>query len=172
VVGPQTTLIDSVLGEGVVAPHSYLVECEVLDGCTVGPFAHLRPGTRLREGAKAGSFVEIKNSEIGEGSKVPHLSYVGDTTVGEDSNLGAGAITANYDGSRKHRTVIGDHVRIGVDTMLVAPVDIGEGAYTGAGAVIRSDVPPGSLAVSAGEQRNIADYSKRKAQPDQEEDDS
>ena len=172
VVGPHTTLIDTVLGQGVTAPHSYLVECEVLDGCTVGPFAHLRPGTRLRDGAKAGSFVEIKNSEVGEGSKVPHLSYVGDTTIGADSNLGAGAITANYDGSRKHRTVIGDHVRIGVDTMMVAPVDIGEGAYTGAGAVIRSDVPPGSLAVSVNDQRNIADHSKRKAQSKQEEDDS
>jgi bifunctional UDP-N-acetylglucosamine pyrophosphorylase / glucosamine-1-phosphate N-acetyltransferase len=172
VVGPHTTLIDTTLGKGVSAPHSYLVECDVLDGCSVGPFAYLRPGAVLREGAKAGAFVEIKNSEIGERSKVPHLSYVGDATIGADSNLGAGAITANYDGSRKHRTVIGDHVRIGVDTMLVAPVEIGEGAYTGAGAVIRADVPPGSLAVSAGEQRNIADHSNRKAQQSEDEDDS
>ncbi len=172
VVGPHATLIDTTLGRKVSVPHSYLVECEVLDGCTIGPFAYLRPATRLGAGAKAGSFVEIKNSEIGERSKVPHLSYVGDTTIGADSNLGAGAITANYDGSRKHRTVIGDHVRIGVDTMMVAPVDIGEGAYTGAGAVIRSDVPPGSLAVSDNDQRNIADYSKRKAQSPEEEDDS
>ncbi len=172
VIGPHTTLIDATLGRRVGAPHSYLVECDVLDGCTIGPFAHLRPGTRLRDGAKAGSFVEIKNSEVGERSKVPHLSYVGDATIGADSNLGAGAITANYDGSRKHRTVVGDHVRIGVDTMMVAPVDIGDRAYTGAGAVIRSDVPPGSLAVSAGAQRNIADYSERKAQPSEEEDDS
>jgi bifunctional UDP-N-acetylglucosamine pyrophosphorylase/glucosamine-1-phosphate N-acetyltransferase len=172
VVGPHATLIDTVLGRGVTAPHSYLVECEVLDGCSVGPFAYLRPGAQLRDGAKAGSFVEIKNSEIGEGSKVPHLSYVGDTTIGVGSNLGAGAITANYDGMHKHRTVIGDHVRIGVDTMMVAPVDIGDGAYTGAGAVIRSDVPPGSLAVSENDQRNIADYSSRKAQSNPEEDDS
>ena len=172
VVGPHTTLIDTTLGRRVSVPHSYLVECEVLDGCTVGPFAYLRPGAVLRDGAKAGAFVEIKNSVIGERSKVPHLSYVGDATVGADSNLGAGAITANYDGSRKHRTVIGDHVRIGVDTMLVAPVDIGVGAYTGAGAVIREDVPPGSLAVSAGDQRNIEDYADRKAQQSEEKDDS
>jgi bifunctional UDP-N-acetylglucosamine pyrophosphorylase / glucosamine-1-phosphate N-acetyltransferase len=172
VVGPLATLIDTVLGRGVTVPHSYLVECEVLDGCAIGPFAHLRPATRLGAGAKAGSFVEIKNSEVGERSKVPHLSYVGDTTIGADSNLGAGAITANYDGSRKHRTVIGDHVRIGVDTMMVAPVDIGDGAYTGAGAVIRSDVPPDALAVSVNDQRNIADHSQPEAQSNREEGDS
>lgn len=171
VVGPHTTLIDTVLGEGVRVPHSYLVECEVLDGCSVGPFAYLRPGARLLSGAKAGTFVEIKNSEVGEGSKVPHLSYLGDTTVGEGSNLGAGTITANYDGVRKHRTVIGDHVRLGVDTMLVAPVEVGDRAYTGAGAVIRKDVPPGSLAVSASKQRNIEDYAERRSGKAEEDDD-
>jgi bifunctional UDP-N-acetylglucosamine pyrophosphorylase/glucosamine-1-phosphate N-acetyltransferase len=172
VVGPHATLIDTKLGQGVTVLHSYLVECEVLDGCSVGPFTYIRPQTRLGEGAKAGAFVELKNAEVGEGSKVPHLSYVGDTEIGRDANLGAGTITANWDGFRKHRTVIGDHCRIAVDTMLVAPVSIGDGAYTGAGAVIREDVPPGSLGVSAGEQRNIDGYAERKAKAMEEEDDS
>jgi bifunctional UDP-N-acetylglucosamine pyrophosphorylase / glucosamine-1-phosphate N-acetyltransferase len=172
VIGPHTTLIDTKLGQGVTVLHSYLVECEVLDGCSVGPFTYIRPQTRLGEGAKAGAFVELKNAEVGEGSKVPHLSYVGDTEIGRDANLGAGTITANWDGFRKHRTVIGDHCRIAVDTMLVAPVSIGDGAYTGAGAVIREDVPPGSLGVSAGEQRNIDGYAERKAKAMEEEDDS
>jgi bifunctional UDP-N-acetylglucosamine pyrophosphorylase / glucosamine-1-phosphate N-acetyltransferase len=166
VVGPNTTLIDSKLGEDVSAPHSYLVECEVLDGCSVGPFAYIRPQTVLAEGAKAGAFTEIKNSRVGAGAKVPHLSYVGDAEVGRGANLGAGTITANYDGFRKNRTVIGEHCRIGVDTMLVAPVSIGDGAYTGAGAVIRKDVPPGSLAVPGedGKQRHIEGYAERKAE--------
>ena len=129
-------------------PHSYLVECEVLDGCQVGPFAYLRPGALLEDGAKAGTFVEIKNSRIGEGAKVPHLAYIGDAEIGAGSNLGAGTITANYDGFRKHRTVIGADARIGVDTMLIAPVEVGDSAYTGAGAVIQEDVPEGALAVS------------------------
>ncbi len=163
VVGPLTTLTDTRLGEGVSVPHSYLVECDVLDGCTVGPFAYLRPGAALEPGAKAGSFVEIKNSRIGEGAKVPHLAYVGDAEVGAGSNLGAGTITANYDGFRKNRTVIGQNVRIGVDTMLIAPVEVGDDAYTGAGAVIKDDVAPGALAVSENEQRNIEGYAERKA---------
>ncbi len=164
VVGPNTTLIDSKLGAGVTALHSYLVECEVLDGCSIGPFAYIRPQTVLETGAKAGSFVEIKNSRIGEGAKVPHLSYVGDSEVGEGTNIGAGSITANYDGFRKNRTVIGEHCRIGVDTMFVAPVSIGDGAYTGAGTVVRKDVPPGTLAVpSEGRQRHIEGYAERRA---------
>jgi bifunctional UDP-N-acetylglucosamine pyrophosphorylase / glucosamine-1-phosphate N-acetyltransferase len=167
VVGPMTTLIDTTLGEGVLVPHSYLVECDVLDGCSVGPFAYIRPGTTLREGAKAGSFVEIKNSELGRGSKVPHLSYVGDAEIGEGSNLGAGAITANYDGFRKHRTVIGDHVRIGVDTALVAPVNIGDAAYTGAGSVISEDVPPGALGIERSEQRNVEGYTEKRAKDEE-----
>ncbi len=168
VVGPLTTLIDTVLGADVAVPHSYLVECEVLDGCSVGPFAYLRPGAHLEPGAKAGTFVEIKNSRIGPGAKVPHLAYVGDAEVGAGSNLGAGTITANYDGFRKSRTVIGDHVRIGVDTMLVAPVEVGDAAYTGAGAVIKKDVPEGALAVSENDQRNIEGYSERKAKENRE----
>ncbi len=170
VVGPNTTLIDSKLGRGVTAPHSYLVDCEVLDDCSIGPFAYIRPQTVLAEGAKAGAFTEIKNSRIGEGAKVPHLSYVGDAEVGAGSNLGAGTITANYDGFRKHRTVIGDHCRIGVDTMFVAPVSIGDGAYTGAGTVIRKDVPPGALAVPEDSgQRHIEGYAERKAKQAEED---
>jgi bifunctional UDP-N-acetylglucosamine pyrophosphorylase/glucosamine-1-phosphate N-acetyltransferase len=160
VVGPFTTLIDTVLGAEAAARHSHLVECEVLDRCSVGPFTYIRPRTTLREGAKAGAFVEIKGSEIGAGSKVPHLSYVGDAEVGEDANVGAGSITANWDGFRKHRTVIGDHVRIGVDTALVAPVNVGDAAYTGAGSVITRDVPPGALGISRPEQENIEGYEK------------
>jgi len=168
-IGPMSTLTDSRLGENVTVPHSYLVECDVRDGALVGPFAYLRPGAVLEQGAKAGTFVEVKNSRIGEGAKVPHLAYVGDAEVGAGSNLGAGTITANYDGFRKNRTTIGEKVRIGVDTMLIAPVEVGDGAYTGAGAVIKSDVPEGALAVSQNEQRNIEGYAERKAAKMQEE---
>jgi bifunctional UDP-N-acetylglucosamine pyrophosphorylase/glucosamine-1-phosphate N-acetyltransferase len=168
-VGPLTTLIDAELGANVSVPHSYLVDCIVADNANVGPFAYLRPGAELGPGAKAGTFVEIKNSRIGEGAKVPHLAYVGDADVGAGSNLGAGTITANYDGFRKNRTTIGEKVRIGVDTMLIAPVEVGDGAYTGAGAVIKGDVPEGALAVSENEQRNIEGYAARKAAKMQEE---
>jgi bifunctional UDP-N-acetylglucosamine pyrophosphorylase/glucosamine-1-phosphate N-acetyltransferase len=171
IVGPHTTLIDSTLGAGVTVPHSYLLRCDVGDGCRVGPFAHLRPGATLREGAKAGTFVEVKNSEIGEGAKVPHLSYVGDAEVGAGSNLGAGAITANYDGFRKHRTKIGRDVRIGVDTALVAPVNVGDSAYTGAGSVISEDVPAGALGISRPEQRNVEGYADKKAREARREED-
>jgi bifunctional UDP-N-acetylglucosamine pyrophosphorylase/glucosamine-1-phosphate N-acetyltransferase len=162
-IGPLTTLIDSDVGPESTVLHSYLVECEVREGCSVGPFAYLRPGAILDAGAKAGTFVEVKNSHIGKGAKVPHLAYVGDADVGDGSNLGAGAITANYDGFRKNRTVIGRDVRIGVDTMLIAPVEVGDSAYTGAGAVIKDDVPEGALAVSENAQRNIDGYAARKA---------
>ena len=159
VVGPLTTLIDSAArraGPPSSTPTWSSARC--VDGCTVGPFAYLRPGAPLEAGAKAGAFVEIKNSQIGEGTKVPHLAYVGDADVGPGSNLGAGTITANYDGFRKHRTVIGSDVRIGVDTMLIAPVEVGDSAYTGAGAVVKEDVPEGALAVSENAQRNIDGY--------------
>jgi bifunctional UDP-N-acetylglucosamine pyrophosphorylase/glucosamine-1-phosphate N-acetyltransferase len=154
-VGPMTTLTDCVLGEGVAVLHSYLDGCEVLGGSTIGPFAYLRPGTRLGEGAKAGTFVEIKNSNIGAGTKIPHLSYIGDADVGEGTNIGAGNLTANYDGHRKHRTVIGSGVRTGVDTAFVAPVSVGDGAYTGAGSVITDDVPEGALAIARARQANL-----------------
>ncbi len=169
VVGPLTTLVDSSVGVECTVVQSHLVECEVRDGCTVGPFTYLRPDTVLDAGAKAGAFVEIKNSHIGKGAKVPHLAYVGDADVGGGSNLGAGTITANYDGFRKHRTVIGRDVRVGVDTMLIAPVEVGDSAYTGAGAVVKDDVPEGALAVSENEQRNIDGYAAAKAAKMREE---
>lgn len=155
VIGPGSTISDSGIGARSEVIHSVLNLCEVAEDCRVGPFCHLRPGAALANGAKAGTFVEVKNAELGEGAKVPHLSYVGDAGIGAGANLGAGTITANYDGVRKNRTVIGPDAMLGVDTMLVAPVEVGEGARTGAGAVIREDVPPGSLAVSENLQRNI-----------------
>ena len=169
-IGPHSTIIDSGIGAGSVVIHSYLNLCELLENCQVGPFAYLRPGAQLADGAKVGTFVEVKNSNIGAGAKVPHLSYIGDADVGEGANLGAGTITANYDGRNKHRTVVGPGARIGVSTMLVAPVEVGAGAYTGAGAVIRQDVPPDALAVSKGDQRNMDDYVKRIADRETEED--
>ena len=165
-VGPVTTAIDATLGDEVTVVHSYLTGCEVRAGATVGPFAYLRPGALLREGSKAGTFVEIKNSDIGEGTKVPHLSYVGDADVGPGTNLGAATITANYDGRHKHRTTIGANVRTSVDTTLVAPVTVGDEAYTGAGSVVTEDVPPGALAIARARQTNIADYAERRRKPD------
>ncbi len=162
VVGPLTTLIDSALGDDVSVPHSYVTGARISDRASVGPFAYLRPDAVLEQGAKAGTFVEIKNSTIGAGSKVPHLSYIGDADVGEGSNLGAGTITANYDGRAKHRTTIGRGVRISVDTALVAPVTVGDGAFTGAGSVITEDVPPGALGIARERQRNVEGYAERK----------
>jgi bifunctional UDP-N-acetylglucosamine pyrophosphorylase/glucosamine-1-phosphate N-acetyltransferase len=162
VIGPVSTLIDSVLGDGVAVRHSYLDRAIAAAGVLIGPFAYLRPNAVLQENSKAGTFVEIKNSTIGPGSKVPHLSYVGDTDVGAGSNLGAGTITANYDGRKKHRTRIGDRVRISVDTSLVAPVSVGDDAYTGAGSVITEDVPPGALGVARQRQTNVTGYAERR----------
>jgi bifunctional UDP-N-acetylglucosamine pyrophosphorylase/glucosamine-1-phosphate N-acetyltransferase len=163
VIGPRTLLSDTIVGEGSTVVESHLLGCEIGPGCTIGPYSYIRPGTVLGEKVKVGASVEIKNSRIGSRTKVPHLSYIGDADVGEDSNIGAGTITANYDGSRKHRTTIGDRVKLAVDTMLVAPVNVGDDAYTGAGAVIREDVPPGALGVTRGEQRNIEGYAEKRA---------
>ena len=163
-VGPASTVIDSRIGDEAKVLHSYLTGADVGERTNVGPFAYLRPGAVLRAGAKAGTFVEIKNSEIGEGSKVPHLSYIGDTDVGEGSNIGAGTITANYDGRHKHRTTIGARVHVSVDTAFVAPVTIGDDAYTGAGSVITDDVPPGALGVARQRQRNVEGYAQRVAE--------
>jgi bifunctional UDP-N-acetylglucosamine pyrophosphorylase/glucosamine-1-phosphate N-acetyltransferase len=163
-IGPLTTMIDASVGTGASVVHSYVVGAEIGDRVSVGPFAYLRPGTVLREGAKAGTFVEIKNSDVGAGSKVPHLSYIGDTEIGEGTNIGAGTITANYDGTNKHRTTIGSGAFVGVDTMLVAPVELGDDAYTGAGSVITKDVPPGALGVARERQRNVEGYTKRRKQ--------
>ena len=160
-LGPMTTLIDSDIGDEVAVVHSYLNDCEVARGCTVGPFTHLRPAARLGQGAKAGAFVEIKNSDVATGVKVPHLSYIGDADLGAGTNIGAGTITANYDGVRKHRTVIGRDVRTGIHTSLVAPVTVGDGAYTGAGSVITQDVPPGALGIARPRQENVDHYAER-----------
>jgi bifunctional UDP-N-acetylglucosamine pyrophosphorylase / glucosamine-1-phosphate N-acetyltransferase len=165
-VGPHATLIDTVVGSGATILHAYTKEADVGDRVNIGPFAYLRPGAVLREGAKAGTFVEIKNSDIGRGTKVPHLSYIGDTDIGESTNIGAGTITANYDGYRKHRTSIGSRVKVSVDTSFVAPVSVGDDAYTAAGSVIGTDVPSGALAGSRGvarsEQRNVEGYAERR----------
>ena len=162
VVEPFTTIRGVTrIGRECTIRHSYLVDCTLEDGVTVGPFGYLRPGTVLRRGSKSGTFVEIKNSDIGEGAKVPHLSYIGDATVGERTNLGAATITANYDGRAKHRTSIGADVHTGVDTTLVAPVDVGDGAYTGAGSVITEDIPPGALGMARERQQNIEGYAER-----------
>jgi bifunctional UDP-N-acetylglucosamine pyrophosphorylase/glucosamine-1-phosphate N-acetyltransferase len=166
-IGPLTTITDVRIGDDSRVLHSYAIEAEIGDRVSVGPFAYLRPGTVLRDGSKAGTFVEIKNSDVGAGTKIPHLSYIGDADIGEGTNLGASTITANYDGSRKHRTTIGSGVKTSVDTTLVAPVTVGDGAYTAAGSVIGQDVPPGALAGSPGvarsEQRNVEDYAERRA---------
>jgi len=164
-IGPQSTITDSTLSDGVKAVHSFLTEATVEPGASLGPFAYLRPGAHIGEGAKIGTFVEVKNSNIGAGTKVPHLSYLGDADVGANSNIGAGNITANYDGRRKHRTTIGDGVKTGVDTSFVAPVSVGDGAYTGAGSVIAEDVPDGALGIARPEQENVEGYAERKEQP-------
>lgn len=161
-VGPDTRLVDTTVGDGAILTYSVVIGSWIGQGVNVGPFASLRPGTRLEAKSKAGTFVEMKNSRVGEGSKVPHLSYIGDTTIGKGSNIGAATVTVNYDGFSKHRTVIGDGVKIGSDTMLVAPILIGDGAYTGAGSVITKDVPDGALAVERGEQRIVYGYADRK----------
>ncbi|WP_435747051.1 bifunctional UDP-N-acetylglucosamine diphosphorylase/glucosamine-1-phosphate N-acetyltransferase GlmU [Nocardioides sp. SYSU DS0663] len=162
VVGPDTTLRDCEVGTGarVVRTHGELAV--VGDGANVGPFAYLRPGTRLGADGKIGAFVETKNAEIGDGAKVPHLSYVGDASIGEGSNIGAGTIFANYDGVAKHRTSVGRHARTGSNNTFVAPVSIGDGAGTAGGTVVRRDVPPGALAVSSGPQRNVDDWVLRR----------
>ena len=162
-IEPFTTIRGSTLiGERCTVRCSYLLDCVLEDGVSVGPFAYLRPGAVLRDGAKAGTFVEIKNSDIGKSTKVPHLSYIGDADVGERTNLGAGTITANYDGHSKHRTKIGNGVRGGVDTSFVAPVTVGDDAYTAAGSVVTEDVPRGALAVARTRQKNVEGYAARR----------
>jgi len=161
-VGPGCFLTDVAVDDGATIVSSHLVGCHVGPGCSVGPFAHVRQRTELAEGSKAGSFVEIKASRVGRGSKVPHLSYIGDATIGENSNIGAGTITANYDGVHKHPTTIGSDVKVGSDTVFVAPVTVGDGAYTGAGSVITKDVPDGALGVARGRQENVEGYAARR----------
>ena len=169
VIGPSSLIADSVIDDGSSVVASHVIGAEVGSGVSVGPFAYLRPGTRLAAGSKAGTFVEIKNSDVGEGAKVPHLSYIGDSEVGAGTNIGAGNITANYDGVGKFRTVIGSDVHTGADTVFVAPVEVGDGAMTGAGSVITGDVPSGGLGIARARQKNIEGYASKKFGPRREE---
>ena len=161
-VGPNCTLTDTRVGRGATVVNATCDGAEVGELATVGPYTYLRPGTRLGRKAKAGGFVEIKASDVGDDAKVPHLSYVGDATIGARSNIGAATVFVNYDGERKHRTTVGEDARVGSDTMLVAPVEIGDGAYTAAGSVITEDVPPRALAVGRARQRNVEGWVDRK----------
>jgi bifunctional UDP-N-acetylglucosamine pyrophosphorylase/glucosamine-1-phosphate N-acetyltransferase len=161
-IGPDTTLTDVTVGDGASVIRSHGSSAVIGAGAAVGPFTYLRPGTVLGADGRLGAFVETKNSTIGTGTKVPHLTYVGDADIGEHSNIGASSVFVNYDGESKQRTTVGSYVRAGSDTMFVAPVTVGDGAYTGAGTVLRDDVPPGALAVSAGPQRNIENWVQRK----------
>ena len=163
-IGPHSTLHDTAVGAGSTVLHAFTKEAEIGDRVSVGPFAYLRPGTILRAGSKAGTFVEIKNSDVGEGTKVPHLSYIGDADIGEGTNLGAATITANYDGYVKHRTTIGAREKTSVDTTLIAPVTVGDDAFTAAGSVITKDVPPGALGVARARQQNLEGYAERRRQ--------
>jgi bifunctional UDP-N-acetylglucosamine pyrophosphorylase / glucosamine-1-phosphate N-acetyltransferase len=183
IVDPQTTLIDAAVEieadatiepftvlrgatrveqGAVVGPHVVAVDAVIGAGASVGPFCYLRPGTELRAGSKAGTYVEIKNTVLGEGAKVPHLSYIGDAEIGSGTNIGANAITANYDGQTKHRTVIGENVRTGSQNVFVAPVTIGDGAWTAAGSAITDDIPPDALGVARAKQTNIENYARRR----------
>jgi bifunctional UDP-N-acetylglucosamine pyrophosphorylase/glucosamine-1-phosphate N-acetyltransferase len=161
-VGPNCTLTDTRVGADASVVNAVCVEAEIGAEASVGPFAYLRPGTRLARKGKIGTYVETKNAEIGEGTKVPHLTYVGDAEIGEYTNIGASSVFVNYDGVQKHRSVIGSHVRTGSDNMFVAPVTVGDGAYTAAGSVIVQDVPPGAMGVARARQRNIEGWVERK----------
>jgi bifunctional UDP-N-acetylglucosamine pyrophosphorylase/glucosamine-1-phosphate N-acetyltransferase len=161
-VGPDSTLRRTTVGEGASVVKSHCIDADIGPDATVGPYAYLRPGTKLGRGAKAGAYVEMKNAKVGDESKVPHLSYVGDAEIGERSNIGAATIFVNYDGADKHVTVVGDDARVGSDTMLVAPVEIGDGAYTAAGSVITEDVPPGAIGVGRARQRNVEGWVERR----------
>ncbi|GLZ57330.1 bifunctional protein GlmU [Micromonospora sp. NBRC 107095] len=162
VIGPDVTLIDTVVGPGASVIRSHADGAEVGAGATVGPYAYLRPAARLAEKSKVGTFVEVKNTEIGAGAKVPHLSYVGDATIGAKANIGAATIFVNYDGVNKHRTTVGEGAFVGCDTSLIAPVEVGAGAYVAAGSAIAQDVPPGALGVTRAPQRNIEGWVQRK----------
>jgi bifunctional UDP-N-acetylglucosamine pyrophosphorylase/glucosamine-1-phosphate N-acetyltransferase len=162
VVGPDTTLIDTVVAEGATVLRTHSIGAVVGPEASVGPFSFLRPGTRLARKAKIGGFVEAKNAELGEGAKVPHLTYVGDASIGARANIGAGTIFANYDGVRKSRTTVGEAAFVGSDSVLIAPVEIGPGAYVAAGSAVAKDVPAGNLGVSRAQQRNIEGWTVRK----------
>ena len=162
IIGPDCSLTDTHVAEGAQVIRATTFSAVIGPRATVGPYTYLRPGTVLGPKAKAGGFVEMKNASLGEGAKVPHLSYVGDATIGEGTNIGAATIFVNYDGVEKHHTTVGRHVRIGSDSMLVAPVTIGDGAYTAAGSVITDNVPAGAMAVGRARQRNILEWVLRR----------
>ena len=161
-IGPNSRIADSQLGDAVTLHFSYAHECKIADGVTVGPYVHLRPDTELATGVKVGNFVEVKNSRVGVGSKLPHLSYIGDADIGSGVNIGCGTITVNYDGKKKHRTVVGDTAFVGCNSNLVAPVSVGAGSYIAAGSTITKDVPDGALGVGRARQSNIAGWVEKK----------
>ncbi|WP_111649912.1 bifunctional UDP-N-acetylglucosamine diphosphorylase/glucosamine-1-phosphate N-acetyltransferase GlmU [Actinoplanes lutulentus] len=162
VIGPDTTLVDTVVSEGATVLRTHSIGAEIGPSATVGPFSYLRPGTKLARKSKVGGFVETKNAQLGEGAKVPHLSYVGDATIGASANIGAGTIFANYDGVKKSRTTVGEAAFVGSDTVLIAPVEIGPGAYVAAGSAIAKDVPAGDLGVTRAPQRNVEGWTQRR----------
>ena len=161
-IGPNVRFTNMKVGNSVTAQFSYCHEAEIADGVTLGPYVHIRPGSKIGQNVKIGNFVEVKNSTIGEETKLPHLQYIGDTDMGKQVNVGCGTVTCNYDGKKKHRTKIGDNVFIGCNTNLVAPVTVGDGAYIGAGSTITKDVPKNSLAIARARQTNIADWNDKR----------
>ena len=161
-IGPDTSLTNTTVGARAQLTRTVAIGANVGAGATIGPFAYLRPGTDLADNVHIGTYVELKNATVGEGTKIPHLTYVGDATIGEQTNIGAATVFVNYDGVEKHRSVIGNHVRTGADNMFVAPVEVGDGAYTAAGSVITQDVPPGAMGVGRAQQRNVAGWVARK----------
>jgi bifunctional UDP-N-acetylglucosamine pyrophosphorylase/glucosamine-1-phosphate N-acetyltransferase len=161
-IGPEVSLTDTIVGARSRIERAVARQAVIGADVTVGPYVYLRPDTRLADGVHVGTYVELKNADVGAGTKIPHLSYVGDATIGEQTNIGAATVFVNYDGLAKHRSVIGSHARTGADNMFVAPVEVGDGAYTAAGSVITEDVPPGALGVARAPQRNVADWVARK----------
>jgi bifunctional UDP-N-acetylglucosamine pyrophosphorylase/glucosamine-1-phosphate N-acetyltransferase len=162
IIGQNTRIADSVLGSGVEVQASHILESKVGDGCKIGPFAYLRPNSRIGDNVKIGDFVEIKNSVIGDGTKVPHLTYVGDADLGRNINLGCGVVFVNYDGSAKHRSTVEDRAFIGCNTNLISPVTVGEKAYVAAGSTLTKDVPPGALAVARARQENVPGWVEKR----------
>jgi bifunctional UDP-N-acetylglucosamine pyrophosphorylase/glucosamine-1-phosphate N-acetyltransferase len=160
-IGPDVVMFDATVGDDTTVVSAHVLSSTIGNRCQVGPFAYLRPGVTMADGSKAGTYVEMKNTTLGEKSKVPHLSYIGDAEVGRDTNIGAGNITANYDGFRKHRTTVGDGVKTGSDCVLVAPVTIGDRAMTGAGSIITGDVPEGALGIARARQQNIEGFTDK-----------
>jgi len=161
-IGPQTTLTGTTVGPRSIVTRTVAKDSVIGADVTIGPYAYLRPGTVLADGVHIGTYVELKKADVGEGTKIPHLSYVGDATIGEHTNIGAASVFVNYDGVAKHHTTIGSHARTGADNMFVAPVTVGDGAYTAAGSVIVQDVPAGAMGVARAQQRNVAGWVVRK----------